>query len=72
MTVADYVVGFLGGLSSLAAAVLWLYASLLKVPDNQDTFIGELQRISKWNACAAMAAAVAAICAACAFAKQVH
>jgi hypothetical protein len=72
MTIADCVVGIAGGVSSLAAAVLWLYASVLKVPDNIDTFIGELRRISKWNAHAAMAAGVAAFCSVYAFAKQVH
>jgi hypothetical protein len=70
MTKADYIVGVVGGLSSLAAAALWLYASFLTVPDNIDTFIGELQRISQWNAYAAMAAGVAAFCGVYAFAKQ--
>jgi hypothetical protein len=72
MTGADYIVGIMGGLSSFAAAGLWLYASILKVPDNIDTFIGELQRISRWNAYAAMAACTAACCAAYGFARQVH
>jgi hypothetical protein len=72
MTRIDYVVGIAGGLSSLTAAVLWWYASVLEVPDNIDTFIRELQRISQWNSYAAMASGVTAVCAAYAFAKQVN
>jgi hypothetical protein len=71
MNTVDYI-GIVGGLSSLTAAGLWLYASILKVPDNIDTFIGELQRISRWNSYAAMAACIAASCVAYGFARQVN
>ena len=54
----------IGIAASLIAAVLWLWASLLKVPDNIDTFIPALQRISRLNAWAAFAASIAAACAA--------
>jgi hypothetical protein len=57
-----HIVRSLGCLASLTAAFLWWYASVLEVPDNIDTFIGELQRISRWNSYAAMAAGVAAFC----------
>jgi hypothetical protein len=40
----------LGVVSSLVAAGFWLFASLLEVPDNIDTFISSLQWISKLNA----------------------
>jgi hypothetical protein len=65
-------VASVGVISSLAAAVLWFYASYVEVPDNIDTFIGELQRISRWNARAAVAAGIAALCAAFTFARQMH
>jgi len=72
MFFADYIMGVVGVLSSLAAAALWWYASRLEVPENIDTFIGELRRISRWNARAAMATGVAAVCSAYAFARQLH
>jgi hypothetical protein len=56
-------VAVVGAAASLIAAALWFYASWLEVPDNIDTFIGELKRISRWNSYAAMAACVAAVCA---------
>ena len=68
----DYIAGIVGILSSLAAAILWWYASVLEVPDNIDRFIQRLQQISLWNSYAAMAAGVAAVCAAYGFARQVH
>ncbi|MBO2985743.1 hypothetical protein [Burkholderia pseudomallei] len=70
MTKIDVVFGIVGAISSLAAAGLWLWSSLIQVPDNIDTFIGELQRISRVNAWAAMCACVAAICAAYGFARS--
>jgi hypothetical protein len=63
----DQAVATVGVIASLTAAVLWLWASLIKVPDNIDTFIGELQRIGRLNAWGATAACVAALCAAYAF-----
>jgi flagellar biosynthesis/type III secretory pathway M-ring protein FliF/YscJ len=39
---------------------------------NIDTFIGELQRASRWNAYGALAASIAALCAAYTFARQQH
>lgn len=65
----DRIVLLVGGLASLVAAALWLWASLIKVPDNIDTFIGELQLIGRVNSWAAMAAVVAALCAAYGFLK---
>jgi hypothetical protein len=41
-----------------------LRASLIDVPDNIDTIVGELQRMGRWNAWAAFAAFVAALCTA--------
>lgn len=58
------VVGGLGALSSMVAAGLWFYGSILKVPDNQDTFIKALQKINRWNTYAAIATALAALCGA--------
>jgi hypothetical protein len=66
----DHIIGGAGILSSIMAAALWWYASTLEVPDNIDTFIRELQRISKWNSYAAIATGVAALCVALTFGKQ--
>ena len=71
MATADTVVGSLGFLMSLLAAGLWLCASLIKVPDNIDTFIGVLQRIGRLNAYGAGAACAASLCAAYTFARSV-
>lgn len=53
---------FLGALASLAAAVFWIWSSMVDVPDNIDTIIAALQLASKLSGYAALAAAVAAIC----------
>ena len=66
MTLLDKIVSSLGLPASLAAAVFWLWASLLKVPDDIDTFV-ELQRVGGLNAIAAGSACFAAICAAYTF-----
>jgi hypothetical protein len=70
MTIIDKVVNLAGLLASLAAAALWLWGSLIEVPANIDTIVGELQRIGRINAWAAVAALVAALCAAHAFWRQ--
>jgi hypothetical protein len=70
MSLIDKIVTSVGLVASLAAAGFWLWGSILEVPDNIDTIVGELQRIGRLNAWAAMAALVAAICAAYAFWKQ--
>ena len=66
------VVSGLGVVASVLAASLWLWASLIPVPDNIDTFIGALQRASRLNAYGASAAAVFALCAAFLFARQIE
>jgi hypothetical protein len=63
----DIFVGVLGALASFAAGVFWLWVSLIPVPDNLDTFIGDLQRISQFNAYGAGCACMAAICGAYTF-----
>lgn len=63
----DRVVALFGLAFSLLAAALWLWASLINVPDNLDTIVGELQRMGRINAGAAGAAVVAALCAAFGF-----
>jgi hypothetical protein len=60
----DKVVTLIGLVASLAAAICWLWGSLISVPDNIDTIVGELQWIGFW---AAMAALVAVVCAAYGF-----
>ncbi len=40
-----------GAVAALFAAGFWFRASILEVPDNIDTFLGKLQRISRINAC---------------------
>ena len=72
MLLLDRIVGLVGVVASFGAAVLWFYASRIDVPDNIDTFIGELQRISRWNAWAARAAFVAALCTAYVFWRGPH
>ena len=64
MIYVDVAVCSIGVISSAVAALLWFYASHIKVPNNRDTFIGELQRINRWNARAAVAFGIAALCAA--------
>lgn len=71
MTINAVVAG-LGAVAGVLAAALWLWASLVPVPDNIDTFIGALQRASRLNAYGAGAAAVAAVCAAILFARQIE
>jgi hypothetical protein len=46
MSTADKWVSAIGVLSSIGAAGFWLWASLIPVPDNQDTFIAALQLVS--------------------------
>jgi hypothetical protein len=58
------IVGGVGVIASIFAATFWFWASVLKVPDNIDTFIPALQEISQVNAWGAGAASVAGICAA--------
>ena len=55
------IVNVLGAVTQVAAAAFWFLSARIKVPDNQDTFIGELQRIGYWNGWAATASCVAAI-----------
>jgi hypothetical protein len=68
MSTPDKWVAGVGALSSLGAAGFWLWASVIPVPDNMDTFVTALQRISRINAIAATCAAMAALCAAYSFA----
>ena len=70
MTTIDKVIGAIGALSSMAAAAFWLRSAVINVPDNIDTIVRELQRISWWNSAAAQAAVVASLCAACLFVGQ--
>ena len=71
MTINAVVAG-LGAVAGVMAAALWLWASLVPVPDNIDTIVGALQRASRLNAYGAGAAAVAAVCAAILFARQIE
>ena len=58
------IIGGVGLAASALAGALWFWASLLKVPNNQDRFIDVLPKIGRLNACAAFAASVAAACVA--------
>jgi hypothetical protein len=66
----DFIVGIIGVASTAGAAAFWLWSSLIEVPDNIDTFIGELQRIGQVNSWAAMCACVAALCGTYAFVRS--
>ena len=57
----------IGTVAALVAALFWFWSSMITVPDNINTFIGKLQKISRLSAYAAMAAGVAAICGAIVF-----
>jgi hypothetical protein len=46
---------------SLLAAFLGVRAATVKVRDNQDAFISDLQRQGRWTACAAAAAAISTV-----------
>jgi hypothetical protein len=70
MSAVDKFVTSIGLVASLAAAGFWLWASLIDVPNNIDTIVGELQRIGRVNAWAASAALIAAVCAAYAFGRE--
>jgi hypothetical protein len=70
MSLVDKIVASVGLFASLAAAGFWLWGSLIEVPDNIDTIVGELQRVGRLNAWAAIAALMAALCAAYAFWRQ--
>jgi hypothetical protein len=66
----DKIVAAVGVSAGIAAAILWFYASILPVPDNLDTFIAALQRISRVNAYAATASGVTALCVAYTFVRS--
>ena len=68
----DTIVGVLGVMTTFAAGAFWLWVSLIPVPDDLDTFIGDLQRISQINAYGAGCACVAAICGAYTFARTIR
>ena len=63
----DKLIAVVGIAASLLVAGLWLWASLIAVPDNIDTIVAELQRVGRISAGAAGAAMVAAMCAAYSF-----
>lgn len=56
------VVRFVGIVAALLAAIFWFWASVVDVPEDLDTIVGALQRVSMLNAYGAMAAGVGAIC----------
>ena len=58
----DRIVGAVGIIALSAAAVLWLRAAIINIPDNQDTFIAALQHAARWNSYASFAAVGAALC----------
>jgi hypothetical protein len=72
MKALDLIVGSAGALALIVAACLWLYASLIAVPNNIDTIVRELQRIGWWNALAAWAAVIGALSGAYLFARQIN
>ena len=68
MSAADKWVTAVGAVTSIAAAFFWFWASVIPMPDNLDTFMGVLRRISLINAIAAFCTGLAALCAAYSFA----
>jgi hypothetical protein len=67
----DLVVGIFGVATSFGAAAFWLWASLIDVPDNIDTFINALQQAGQINSWAAMSACAAALCGTYTFARSI-
>jgi hypothetical protein len=64
LTVSLPMANFLSSVSiivSLAAAFLGVRAATVKVRDNQDKFISDLQRQGRWAGCAAAAAAISTV-----------
>jgi hypothetical protein len=43
---------WIGMAASGLAAICFLYATFIAVPDNIDTIVGEMQRVGRWNAAA--------------------
>lgn len=64
LRVVDLIIGIIGTIALVLAAICWWKAASIDVPDNIDIFIGELQRAARWNAWAARAAVVGALCGA--------
>ncbi len=56
------IVGTVGGIAAITAAVFWFWASSVDVPNDIDKIIGALQWASQLNSYAAMTAGVAAVC----------
>ena len=52
--------GLVAAVLWFASAVLWAFGAMVKIRDNQDAFIGDLQRAGRWNSRAAVAACAAA------------
>ena len=50
------VLGALAALLWLASAIYWALSARVKIRDNQDAFISDLQRAARWNAWAARSA----------------
>ena len=51
---------FLAAIFWLASAVLWALGAMVKIRNNQDAFIDDLQRAAGWNSWAAATACFAA------------
>ncbi|WP_027167318.1 hypothetical protein [Mesorhizobium sp. WSM3224] len=60
-------INLMGLVATGLAAVFWLIAASIRVPDNIDTFIGELQRAGRWNAAGGLAACLGFTCQAALF-----
>ena len=67
----DMVVAGVGAVAGITAAAFWLWASLVNIPDNMDTFIAALQWASRLSAYGAGAASLGALCAAFLFGRQI-
>ncbi|ESZ04965.1 hypothetical protein X737_36415 [Mesorhizobium sp. L48C026A00] len=60
-------INLIGLLSTGLAAVFWLVAASIRLPDNINTFIRELQRAGQWNAAGGISACVGFACQAILF-----
>jgi hypothetical protein len=61
MARSEHIAGWIG--VAAACAILWAISASITVPENQDTFIRELQRAAWWNGLANLAGVIGALSA---------
>ena len=54
-------INLIGAVSALIAAISWFRSATIRVPNNIDTMVDQLQRAGRWNAWAAGATCISAL-----------